>query len=105
MQVPVDMRFVPRWAWVFDALRNHVERSHHRAVRAYHAIIRWKWLRQRWVASGNRRRSSRRIVELWKSIPWLIGKAVRQPILVQLTEVVVEAAILLHHENDVIHGL
>src|SRR5579863_4481912 len=57
------------------------------------------------VAAWDARCRASRRIELSQSIELLRGKTVRGPILRQCTEVVVEGAVLLGHDNDVIDAL
>jgi hypothetical protein len=103
--IPIHVRLVPGRAGVFRALREQLERWNSRTMFVDYAVLRgWigriatgigrRWFVVRWQ-SGSR-------IELRQAVEGSIAITVICPVLAQFAEVVIERAILLRHEDDVI---
>ena len=102
--VPIDVPLVPRWARVFDALRDKMVGSD--GIAGVISAVGRRWLVR--IAARIRRsrtsqwRSSCCGVELRQPIERLVWVAILRPIFAQSAEIVIERTILLRNEYDVI---
>jgi len=102
------VRLVPRWAWIFYTLSNEVVGVDRRTICIDDAVVkrgRRSDERKCRVATGIEGRRPCRNVELRQSVERLIGKSVLRPIFTESSKVMIERAILLNHEDDVIDAL
>src|SRR5579863_1418419 len=102
------MVFVPGGARVFDAHRNHGKRCHGRTVAVSDAIARRGKPRITTGIGGRRPlqgSNPRRGIELRQPVKGLIRETIGGPVLTHASKIMVEAAVFLGHENDVIDAL
>ena len=101
--IPIDMRFIPKWTGLFVTYGCHVKRSN-RHTGVGHTCGRRQLRRiASWI--GRSERGICRRIELRQAIECLIGNPVLRPVFAQFSKIVVERAVLLQKEDDVIQAL
>ncbi len=108
MEIPIDMAFIPRGTWIFNALCNQLVRGDLWTSVVFSAI---GGRRERGITTGiGGRRPIERgetggWIELGKAVERAVGEAVGLPVSTKCAEVVIEAAVFLRHENDMVQNL
>src|SRR5437667_5829046 len=114
--IPVPFGLIPKGTGIFDALGLQVEGGDWWTVAVYHAVIQERRISSRIVgkrriAAGvcgrwpQQRTTTGRRIELRQAVERLVSIAVCCPILPHGAEIVFKSAVLLRHEDDVVHTL